>query len=263
MNAVPPASKPPMTSMPPTAEARPAVTAATPAQAAYEALAADREIARAALAKIATTVLEGPEDERSVIVADARAALVSMMGPAELDAARQPQPAPGLQPVDSVYLYHWRFDRGEEFGLYRHKADADAAVAARTAEHPGEGLFEVLGMAVLDRPQPQAAVAAQQPQARPGYVTVNARDIAIALNGYSGFTGDPVSVASELHERLRRTVFADAAQQPQPAPELATVDLHRWYAVINQPDGTSKVIGHTDNGLGYYDSVDEWEAKNS
>jgi hypothetical protein len=62
-----------------------------------------------------------------------------------------------LQPVDSVYLYHWRFDRGEEFGLYRRKADAEAAAEARAAEHPGEGLFEVLGMAVLDRPQPQPA----------------------------------------------------------------------------------------------------------
>jgi hypothetical protein len=67
--------------------------------------------------------------------------------------------------------------------------------------------------------------------------------------------GDSVSAGS-IREAL-------AAREPQPAPELATVDLHRWYAVINQPDGTSKVIGHTDDGLGYYDSVDEWEAKNS
>jgi hypothetical protein len=73
----------------------------------------------------------------------------------------------------------------------------------------------------------ERAIAAQQPQPapgpqpRPGYVTVDARDIAIALNGYAGFTGDPVSFASELHERLRRTVFAGAAPEPQPAPELA------------------------------------------
>jgi hypothetical protein len=58
-------------------------------------------------------------------------------------------------------------------------------------------------------------------QARPGYVTVDARDIAIALNGCAGFTGDPASFASELHERLRRTVFADQAPEAQPAPELA------------------------------------------
>ena len=61
-----------------------------------------------------------------------------------------------------------------------------------------------------------AAIAAQDARPAPGYVTINARDIAIALNGYAGFTGDPVSFASELHERLRRTVFAD---QPKPAPE--------------------------------------------
>lgn len=63
----------------------------------------------------------------------------------------------------------------------------------------------------------EAALAAQRMRAgaqepRSGYVTANARDIAIALTGYAGFTGDPVSFASELHERLRRTVFA---------PELA------------------------------------------
>jgi hypothetical protein len=75
----------------------------------------------------------------------------------------------------------------------------------------------------------QVAIAAQQPQPqpvpampeRPGYVTVDARDIAIALNGYAGFTGDPVSFASALHERLRRTVFADGTLPPQAAPELA------------------------------------------
>lgn len=60
-----------------------------------------------------------------------------------------------------------------------------------------------------------------------------------------------------------RGVDALRTWEPQPAPGLATVDLHRWYAVINQSDGSTKVIGHTDDGLGYYDSVDEWEAKNS
>ncbi len=73
-----------------------------------------------------------------------------------------------LQPVDSVYLYHWRFVAGEEFGLYRHKADADAAVAARTAEHPGEGHFAVLSMAVLDRPQPHAALVVREADEAPG-----------------------------------------------------------------------------------------------
>jgi hypothetical protein len=64
-----------------------------------------------------------------------------------------PQPAPELQAVESAYLYHWRFERGEEFGLYRHAADANA----KAAEHAGDGLTEVLGMAILGRPVPQPA----------------------------------------------------------------------------------------------------------
>lgn len=66
-----------------------------------------------------------------------------------------------------------------------------------------------------------AGIASAQPQPAPGSVTVNARDIAIALNGCGGFVGDPVSFAAELHERLRRTVFADPAPEPQPAPDPA------------------------------------------
>ena len=66
-----------------------------------------------------------------------------------------------------------------------------------------------------------------------------------------------------LDHGMPNAAAALAAQEPHAADRLATVDLHRWYAVINQPDGTSKVIGHTDDGLGYYNSVDEWEAKNS
>lgn len=55
-----------------------------------------------------------------------------------------------LQAGEIVYLYHWRFASGEEFGLFRHAADADAMAA----KHAGEGLSEVISMAVLDRPQP-------------------------------------------------------------------------------------------------------------
>lgn len=65
----------------------------------------------------------------------------------------EPKPAPELQAVESAYLYHWRFDRGEEFGLYRHAADA----GAKAAEHAGDGLSEVLSMAILGRPEPQPA----------------------------------------------------------------------------------------------------------
>jgi len=151
------------------------VSAVTPGQAAY---ADDLETARAALAEIATTLLEGPEDERYAIVATARGALLAMKGtraaqepepapdtpgsvghPDDSDAGQgdtrnrqNGQPAPGPQAGEVVYLYHWRFDRGEEFGLYRHAADADA----RAAEHAGDGLSEVLSMAVLGRPEQPA-----------------------------------------------------------------------------------------------------------
>jgi hypothetical protein len=64
-----------------------------------------------------------------------------------------PRPAPELQAGEIAYLYHWRFDRGEEFGLYRHAADADA----KAAEHAGDGLSGVLSMAILGRPDPKPA----------------------------------------------------------------------------------------------------------
>jgi hypothetical protein len=67
-------------------------------------------------------------------------------------------------------------------------------------------------------------------------------------------------------EQLRYTHLDDYSYTLTPAildalaaqePVLAVVDLHRWYAVITQPDGTSKVIGHTDDGLGYYEFGDD------
>jgi hypothetical protein len=76
----------------------------------------------------------------------------------------EPQPAPELQAGEIVYLYHWRFDRGEEFGLYRHAADADA----RAAQHADEGLSEVLSMAVLGRPEQPAPELAALQAARAG-----------------------------------------------------------------------------------------------
>ena len=83
-----------------------------------------------------------------------------------------------------------------------------------------------------------AAVAAQDARPAPGYVTINARDIAIALNGYAGFTGDPVSFASELHERPSRTVFAD---QPKPAPEMADDDGDYEPGSVILPSGEREV----------------------
>jgi hypothetical protein len=69
--------------------------------------------------------------------------------PHEETAHSAPQPAPGLQAGEIVHLYHWRFDLGEEFGIFRHREDADAMAAKRA----GEGLSEVLSMAILGRPE--------------------------------------------------------------------------------------------------------------
>jgi hypothetical protein len=70
-----------------------------------------------------------------------------------LFAAAAPQSAPEPQAGEITYLYHWRFELGEEFGLYQHAADAHA----KAAEHAGDGLSEVLSMAILGRPEPQPA----------------------------------------------------------------------------------------------------------
>jgi hypothetical protein len=46
--------------------------------------------------------------------------------------------------------------------------------------------------------------------------------------------------------------------------QLVDIDMHRWYAVIRHPDGPAKVIGvQGRDGLGLYDSVEEWEQINS
>ena len=110
-------------------------------------------------------------------------------------------------------------------------------------------------------PQPAPdieAAFASGARVRTGPCTVDAHDrehFQVRTNGHW--------LCGHLLASLLITQGIVANPEPQPAPELATIDLHRWYAVISQPDGTSKVIGHTDDGLGYYDSVDEWEAKNS
>ena len=50
----------------------------------------------------------------------------------------------------------------------------------------------------------------------------------------------------------------------EPTPEAPVeVDMHRWYAVIRQGDKVVTVIGHTDSGVGQYESVEAWERANS
>lgn len=43
-----------------------------------------------------------------------------------------------------LHLYHWRFDKGEEFGLYEDRDDADAACLGK----PGA---EVISLVVIER----------------------------------------------------------------------------------------------------------------
>lgn len=122
-----------------------------------------------------------------------------------------------------------------------------------------------------------AATPGQAARILPAYDAVGERELSEAVHQALGFASvcwEPMNctgvfeearvrqVADELTGIIGQYAAAIAAQE-RPAPGLATVDLHRWYAVITQPDGSTKVIGHTDDGLGYYDSVDEWEAKNS
>jgi hypothetical protein len=105
------------------------------------------------------------------------------------------------------------------------------------------------------------AVAARQPQPVPGQAHepgATAYSLWAQVMAANGVDCEPFGKLGNVEQMAWREV---EARQPQPA--LATVDLHRWYAVISQPNGMTKVIGHTSDGLGYYDSVDEWEAKNS
>jgi hypothetical protein len=141
-------------------------------------------------------------------------------------AAQQPQPAPGdVELLKRAADALWKSAKAAlvvEHSLDKpYEDDPRWSPWTRWVERPAREAHD-LAMVIRKRlkgaQQPQPAPGTQP---RPGYVTVDARDIAIALNGYAGFTGDPVSFASELHERLRRTVFAGAAPEPQPAPELA------------------------------------------
>ena len=40
------------------------------------------------------------------------------------------------------------------------------------------------------------------------------------------------------------------------------IDMHRWYAAVRHGNDLT-VIGHTDDGLATYESVEQWEAANS
>jgi hypothetical protein len=46
--------------------------------------------------------------------------------------------------------------------------------------------------------------------------------------------------------------------------DVLNIDMHRWYAIIYLNDEVAGVIGTiASDGLGLYDSVEEWEQANS
>jgi hypothetical protein len=164
------------------------------------------------------------DDDRAVFAGTAQAA-----------AAQPPQPAPGLQAVDSVHLYHWRFDRGEEFGIFRHREDADAMAAKRA----GEVLSEVLSMAILGRPEQPGGSHIGRSWSGHGI-----EDDCPCPKAPCGLVvQETVAETCDQHplsarRTIRQSHRADEcpAAQPQPARELAgaTAETRRYRAALAQ-----------------------------
>lgn len=159
------------------------------------------------------------------------------------DARPAPEPVPALPATEGVYLYHWRFGRGEEFGLYWRKADADAMAARRAGD---EGFAEVLGMAILGEhgePQPAPELAAPgevvhlSPRAAT-YVTPCCGQTPFDLKRSDRMTNDPSLVTcggpgptpeladSRPATMLQPVTFDDSTDEGElrqlaPAPDLA------------------------------------------
>jgi hypothetical protein len=157
-------------------------------------------------------------------------ALVASREPLSVKPSDDAQPAPELQAVESAYLYHWRFERGEEFGLYRHAADANA----KAAEHAGDGLTEVLGMAILGRPVPQPAPGLAAYEADIASLTDQRNRVSetadhlrevldeigvMAANAPED--GDSFGVLEEIAMRIAAVDVPDSAPEAAAAPELA------------------------------------------
>lgn len=154
-----------------------------------------------------------------------------------------------LQAGEIVYLYHWRFASGEEFGLYRHAEDAETMAAKRA----GEGLSEVLSMAVLDRPQPQGATPGQ-PDDVPESV-LRDRHVGSEFTRWrqAQVYTDPTGILAEAFAAgftaAEETVTA--AWQPRPAPTRADLEtamraLAATYASVTEHD---EIDGHTPGSL--------------
>lgn len=189
---------------------------------------------------------------------------------AAVDAAAAAQPAPGDEGLFPPYVPSLRALATDVAGKLLREADAIEAdvhlnkfvrEAHAGAYRTAAGRIDVAlreGRGGNTRTTVEVVIPAAQP----------APELQLGPCTLDGHDGEHLRLNTHGHwlcaiMLTNMLVAADVITDPQPAPELATVDLHRWYAVIQQPDGTSKVIGHTDDGLGYYDSVAEWEAKNT
>lgn len=130
-------------------------------------------------------------------------------------------------PAEVAYLYRRRFARGEEFGLYRHAADAEA----RAAEHAGDGLCEVLSMAILgDRPgvqKPEVSRDAQEALgpvfADPYMTALQAIGLFLEYRDQHGHDEPSARVAAAL-EVAEGAAVTDDEIAVQSAPEIRIAD---------------------------------------
>lgn len=88
----------------------------------------------------------------------------------------------------------------------------------------------------------------------------------IVSDGKSLASGQPLPPWQELPGATREAwrAAADGAVMANALPAVE-VDRHRWYAVVKRAGEVVAVIGITApvDGLGYYDTVEDWERANT
>jgi hypothetical protein len=80
-----------------------------------------------------------------------------------------------------------------------------------------------------------------------------------------GLGWDELPIGMQADEEAGAQAVLDN-RSPWGDANVVTVEQHRWYAVIRSGGAYGevvKVIGNSDDGLCYYDSVDEWEQANA
>lgn len=151
--------------------------------------------------------------------------------------------------------------------LYRHAAAIDAELAAGTDEGDGNGAADLVTWgedAAGDGQDWEVAwgsVAEWQAGLSPEGMSAPARAARAAFlsardGNRLGSSGAWNAAAQAVLDN--RTPWGDV--------NVVLIEQHRWYAVVRNggPEGdVAKVIGNSDDGLCYYDSVAEWEAANT